>query len=169
MKKKREKKDIEDRNKKRVTKTFVLKYGTKNYYNQTVKKRLEYYSILISKEFSIEYKDIDSFLLKLYDLNPKSKIVRIEKENSRFNNKSKFDSFYRTKEWKELRKKVLKAYGSICMKCNSTKNIHVDHILPLSKYPELKLDIKNLQVLCSICNVEKSNTDYTDYRKLLTL
>ena len=44
--------------------------------------------------------------------------------------------------------------------------MHVDHILPRSKYPELELWFMNQQVLCKWCNWEKSNTDYTDYRDI---
>ena len=50
------------------------------------------------------------------------------------------------------------------MVCGSTERIHVDHIKPRSKYPELELDINNLQVLCEDCNIGKSNIDETDWR-----
>ena len=42
--------------------------------------------------------------------------------------------------------------------------LHVDHIKPRSKHPELELDINNLQILCKDCNLGKSNTDSIDYR-----
>jgi 5-methylcytosine-specific restriction endonuclease McrA len=42
--------------------------------------------------------------------------------------------------------------------------IHIDHILPRSKYPELSLVFDNLQVLCESCNLGKSNKDETDWR-----
>jgi 5-methylcytosine-specific restriction endonuclease McrA len=44
--------------------------------------------------------------------------------------------------------------------------MHVDHILPRSKFPELELDIDNLQVLCEECNLAKSNIDTTDWRSV---
>jgi hypothetical protein len=53
------------------------------------------------------------------------------------------------------------------MSCGVTAvsvQIHVDHIKPRSSYPELELDIKNLQVLCRDCNLGKSNTCETDLR-----
>lgn len=164
MKTKRTKNELEYRFKKRLAKRFVLKYGVKKYYNPTIKKRLDYYSALIAKEFSISFDVIDDFLIKLYDLNPLGKIARVDSVNKKFTKKSRFNSFYRTIEWREVRSVVLSMYGSVCMKCGSKKNIHVDHILPISKYPKLRLDVNNLQVLCSSCNIEKSNTDYTDYR-----
>jgi 5-methylcytosine-specific restriction endonuclease McrA len=42
--------------------------------------------------------------------------------------------------------------------------MHVDHIKPRSKYPALELAEDNLQVLCELCNIGKSNTNETDWR-----
>jgi 5-methylcytosine-specific restriction endonuclease McrA len=73
--------------------------------------------------------------------------------------------FCKTREWAELRYKTLAKYGAICQCCGADKVIlHVDHIKPRSKYPQLELDINNLQVLCETCNVGKSNKDVTDWR-----
>jgi len=74
------------------------------------------------------------------------------------------DNFYATNKWKELRKRVLEIYGRKCMCCGSKRNIHVDHIKPRSKFPELELTFDNLQILCNQCNSRKSNFDETDYR-----
>jgi 5-methylcytosine-specific restriction endonuclease McrA len=75
--------------------------------------------------------------------------------------------FYETKEWQRLRRMVIKAYGVKCMKCGiKNTEMHVDHIRPISKYPEYKLCFGNLQVLCKSCNLSKSNIDETDYRSL---
>jgi 5-methylcytosine-specific restriction endonuclease McrA len=77
-------------------------------------------------------------------------------------------SFLRSKEWKELRRKVINTYGRRCMKCLTTpknpKMTHVDHIKPRKTHPELALDFDNLQVLCCRCNKEKGNKHSTDYR-----
>ena len=73
--------------------------------------------------------------------------------------------FYRTSEWLSLRKKVLKMYGLICMKCKATEFIHVDHIYPRSLYPHLELEFDNMQVLCRSCNCSKSNRRIIDYRE----
>lgn len=76
--------------------------------------------------------------------------------------------FYQTWAWKSLRYQALKKYGAKCMLCGATPEtgakICVDHIKPRSKFPELALDIRNLQVLCSDCNMGKSNWDETDWR-----
>lgn len=78
------------------------------------------------------------------------------------------DSFYDSPEWQRLRYRALKAYGAACQCCGATRKdgvkIHVDHIKPRSKHPELELEFTNMQVLCEPCNFGKSNIDATDWR-----
>lgn len=74
-------------------------------------------------------------------------------------------NFYRSRKWLALRFDVLLRHGRTCMLCGvNAKPSHIDHIKPRSKYPELELDINNLQVLCHDCNMGKSNRDQTDFR-----
>lgn len=65
--------------------------------------------------------------------------------------------------WKEVRYKALREANKCCEMCGrSVKNriiLHVNHIKPRHKYPELALDITNLQVLCEDCNIGKGNWD----------
>lgn len=76
--------------------------------------------------------------------------------------------FYFTREWRKLRYDTLRKYGAKCACCGvGTEHgtiMHVDHINPRSKHPELELDPENLQVLCEACNEGKSNLDNTDWR-----
>jgi 5-methylcytosine-specific restriction endonuclease McrA len=78
--------------------------------------------------------------------------------------------FYRTPEWLALRYKVLRAYGGRCQLCGARGGnsvvLHVDHIKPRSKYPQLALEFNNMQVLCESCNLGKGNSDSTDWRGL---
>ena len=74
-------------------------------------------------------------------------------------------SFYLSLEWKVLRYMALLHYGKKCLSCGiEDSEFHVDHIKPISLFPELKEDINNLQVLCKKCNLDKSNIHTTDYR-----
>lgn len=44
------------------------------------------------------------------------------------------------------------------------KMLHVDHILPKSKFKRFKYDVRNLQILCDDCNVWKGSTRTNDFR-----
>lgn len=87
------------------------------------------------------------------------------KKSKRNKNKRSSGRFYKTQEWKELRFRVLAKYGRLCMCCGTTTgSMHVDHIKPRSRRPDLSLNFNNLQVLCSACNLGKSNLSDEDFR-----
>ena len=88
--------------------------------------------------------------------------------NAHYKNIKK-NSFYSSTVWKITRAYVLEQHGCKCQMCGRSPKlhgivIHVDHIKPRSKYPELALDVNNLQVLCEDCNVGKLDRFITDYR-----
>ena len=76
--------------------------------------------------------------------------------------------FLMSPEWRAMRRRVVDHYGRACMKCGTTpknqRHTHVDHVKPRTRYPELKLDFSNLQVLCCRCNKAKGNK-IADYRQ----
>jgi len=76
------------------------------------------------------------------------------------------ESFYLSIEWVLLTKKIRKIFENNCMKCGRGGKTHIDHIFPRSLYPDLELDIHNLQILCEKCNIEKSNKNTVDYRTM---
>lgn len=82
------------------------------------------------------------------------------------NKKVKFD--YYCDEFRKLRHDVFLRDGEKCACCGVVPkpgvSLTIDHIKPVSKFPELSLDIENLQVLCWACNTKKSNKHFTDYR-----
>ena len=89
-------------------------------------------------------------------------IIALEKKT-----KTTKDNFYKSREWLELRYRVLRKSSAKCMLCGASSReriLHVDHIKPISKFPELILDENNLQVLCDQCNLGKSNKFYDDWR-----
>jgi rubredoxin len=77
-------------------------------------------------------------------------------------------AFYESDAWRTVRYRALKLYGTACQCCGNRaspeKPLHVDHIKPRGKYPELELEISNLQVLCRDCNLGKGAWDETDWR-----
>jgi 5-methylcytosine-specific restriction endonuclease McrA len=97
--------------------------------------------------------------------NKKSKAKGKKKIISRKDN----EDFYSSREWLSLRVRVLEKYECKCMMCGRSPLIHnvvihVDHIKPRSKYPDLSLEISNLQLLCDACNIGKGNKYETDWR-----
>ncbi len=76
--------------------------------------------------------------------------------------------FLQTFEWRRVRMLALKKYGARCQCCGATPAtgavMNVDHIKPRKLFPQLALDVNNLQVLCSDCNHGKGNWDMTDWR-----
>lgn len=63
-----------------------------------------------------------------------------------------------------IAKKNVKARDCVCMCCNeSPKNNHLEvhHIMPLSKYPELASDERNMISLCQKCH-RKYHEQYDD-------
>jgi 5-methylcytosine-specific restriction endonuclease McrA len=83
-------------------------------------------------------------------------------------------NFYKSWEWRTLRMRILKHYGQRCQCCGATPanfdsagnpiRIVVDHIRPISKFWDLRLDPSNLQVLCDECNQGNGAWDQTDHR-----
>ena len=79
-------------------------------------------------------------------------------------------SFYASWEWKKVRMQALERDGHRCLSCGASpanlKSIRlvVDHIKPIKKYWELRLDLNNLQVLCDDCNMGKGAWLEADFR-----
>ena len=71
------------------------------------------------------------------------------------------DRFLTSYEWRKVRMRALIRDGARCACCGSTPQngarMDVDHIKPRRRFPELALDIDNLQVLCDECNHGKGN------------
>jgi 5-methylcytosine-specific restriction endonuclease McrA len=79
-------------------------------------------------------------------------------------------AFLNSWEWRTLRYEILQKYDRRCMCCGASPDdgrtsIHVDHIKPRFRYPELALSEDNLQVLCGVCNQGKGAWDETDFRE----
>ena len=66
------------------------------------------------------------------------------------------NKFYRTNEWKNLRREFLRKTSNrfYCSNCSLFVGIepNVEHILPIKYFWEKRLDMSNLQLLCQICN-----------------
>ena len=80
--------------------------------------------------------------------------------------KSRFvkQKFYHTKQWKQIRLFIL-ARDPICKVCGKKASIQVDHIIDISKRPDLRLDTKNLQGLCIECHSAKTKREMNETYK----
>lgn len=94
----------------------------------------------------------------------KAKQARVQAKVSQ----GSYAAFYETEAWRRVRYEALRRHGGMCCLCGATAHqgavLHVDHIKPRSLFPQLELDVDNLQVLCADCNLGKSNLDDTDWR-----
>jgi len=118
----------------------------------------------------MSHKSYDALLKENAEL--KKEIKRLTSINpvKKIDIKLSHNNFYLSSEWKKLRYKKLTDYiktsGRICECCrNVTQKLHVDHIQPRSKRPDLELDYNNLQILCEVCNEGKSNSDSVKWSK----
>ena len=107
----------------------------------------------------IDYNEIDKIVSYIYSIKDKA-IEETQKSTMVKYSESK----YLTPSYLNLRRRIFNKYKTECMKCNATSNLQLDHIKPVSKYPNLFLDINNMQILCKECNKEKSNINEIDYR-----
>lgn len=130
------------------------------------------------KQYEKEAKRIETFY-RSYQPSPCKSLITGEEVERQYvkirqpkgkkrNRKTDNSKFYKSREWRELRYKALKLYGRRCAVCGVAPSdgavLHVDHIKPLSKHPELALSIDNLQIMCADCNIGKSNYDCIDWR-----
>lgn len=67
-----------------------------------------------------------------------------------------------TRHAKKSREEVYKLHGYACLCCGTTKNITIDHVIPIYKGGENH--ISNYQPLCLSCN-SKKGINKSDYRK----
>src|SRR5687767_9761214 len=76
--------------------------------------------------------------------------------------------FLHSREWKRARYEALRANNGRCELCGRGKHdgvtLNVDHVKPRSIFPQLALNVYNLQVLDSDCNAGKSYVYRDDWR-----
>lgn len=140
-----------------LQKGWIYKHGEKEITPDIEKKLRVLLNKLISKDTN--RKDSAQRGIKILD-DAYLTIKTIPEANSPY--------FLRSKNWLRLRIEALKRYGNKCVCCGATPQtgavLNVDHIKPRKLFPELSLDINNLQILCSTCNEGKGNWDMTSWQ-----
>ena len=72
-------------------------------------------------------------------------------------------------EWRKVRRLILLRDGGTCKirtHCTGAVATEVDHIRPLSEFPEGRLDPANLQAACKTCNAAKGGRFPTPERSM---
>lgn len=120
----------------------------------------------ILKRFYLENPDFPDDLTDFIDFEIEKPAKSRKKKKLEF---CQTDDFLSSFEWRRVRMEALKSNDGRCECCGRGKHdgivLHVDHIKPRKKHPELALEVSNLQVLCNECNHGKGNWDETDWRK----
>lgn len=79
------------------------------------------------------------------------------------------DRYWEQHYWALARKLALKRDKYTCVRCGSTENLTVDHIIPLmgrGYRSGCYHHLSNLQTLCHGCHVDKTNNDLAFQREL---
>jgi len=74
--------------------------------------------------------------------------------------RQQFAAWRRSNDYLQFHIYKLRQQNHCCAICKETlrgKQVHCDHIKPLSKFPELALEPSNMQLSCSDCNLKKGS------------
>ena len=101
---------------------------------------------LLGRKYSLEHRLAQSEgQLRLVEAKKHVFQTREEPDQETFRMRMKY------RIWKE---QVKKLKGNFCDLCKSTKMLHVHHIKCFYKYPELRTELDNGQVLCVSCHTK---------------
>lgn len=93
----------------------------------------------------------------------------MKKDISKGYTQSSRDGFYNSKEWLSLRSEKLKL-NPLCEECEVKGKLIpatvVNHIQPVTQFPDLKLNIDNLESLCRKCHDRRTRLDNSKYNRL---
>lgn len=84
-------------------------------------------------------------------------VAKIEKK---YSPRAEFDTWRNSDDGQKWRIKQYSLQGRCCAECKKPlelKDSHIDHIKPITKYPQLNLDLENLQITHPSCNLSKSS------------
>lgn len=109
--------------------------------------------------------DIQSLIHKLEQSRPLAHLLLHRSEAERISNyysaRKVFERWRDSEEGKSWKAAEFQKVKGVCAGCKNTyfivNNFEIDHKMPLSKFPELAMEINNLQILCSTCNRCKGN------------
>jgi len=81
--------------------------------------------------------------------------TRVGDKNSNWRNgATPKNMLIRGRQWRERRRLVLERDNYECTKCGCDLDLHVHHIKPVSRFPELVNELSNLLTLCAHCHYQ---------------
>ncbi len=96
------------------------------------------------------------------DKSIQNKQAIINKIKQKYEPRTEFNRWRNSEEgklWKEQQYQKQKQCCAICQAKIELKWSHIDHLKPISIYPDLSLDTSNLQIACGSCNTKKNNSE----------
>ena len=84
--------------------------------------------------------------------------IRIEKSYSPRSEFDRWRSSSEGQEWKNAQYVKQQGCCAICKVPIEYNGSHIDHIKPISKFPEEALETNNMQITCPPCNLGKGNS-----------
>lgn len=82
------------------------------------------------------------------------------------NGRIKRKTFLNENLLKVYKAELIKKYGNKCMCCKANEKIELDHIYPVSVFPNKANDLNNLQLFCKECNKNKGNRYIINFKEL---
>lgn len=139
-------------------KSYIYKYYVSLQYNGIKVFQKQY----PNNEFGLQQAIIDNNFARDYVFNKNENIPEYIKNtiDRNINNKKKYKS-----KGEKLRENILKRDNFYCKGCSkyfgeeNSSNIHVHHILPKYKFPELEFNPNNLISLCKDCHESIKNRE----------
>lgn len=83
----------------------------------------------------------------------------------KYGTRAEFERWKQTlggRKWKRKQYDLQSGRCANCQKLISIKGSHIDHIKPLSRYPDLVIAPDNLRILCADCNLSKGKENALD-------
>lgn len=103
-------------------------------------------------------KRVDQNLLQLQE--------RASQIQRKYGTRTEFERWKQTLGGRRWKRQQYNLQAGCCMSCQQPiplKGSHIDHIKPLSRYPNLAIAPDNLRILCVDCNLSKGKKDVADW------
>jgi 5-methylcytosine-specific restriction endonuclease McrA len=88
--------------------------------------------------------------------------LMVSKIEKKYSPRAEFDNWRNSDDGQKWRIQQYNLQNHCCAECKKPldlKDSHIDHIKTIAKYPQLNLDLRNLQITHPSCNLYRSKKD----------